>query len=287
MNRQVSERGGSAVTATERYRSARFGPYIVSHIQHGPNKVWFSADNFGHPWRAVRLIFMLDGEMTLQVRDRTEVIGPRCAALTIGWHPLGFETPGARVIEVDFAVERAQMGCDFEDDTLVIWQPETALPSATCAALRELLTQPGANDAVRTETTRVVDQLITSVVSFRPKQAPINEYGLADRESILAYLQDNHTNRDLSLIRIANHFSVSTRTLHRLFEDDKQTICGHLAEARLNTALAKLQDPALAPNTLEEIAEQSGYASSMAMRRAVLAATNQTPSELRNVALAV
>jgi AraC-like DNA-binding protein len=273
------------VIPAERYRSARFGPYIVSHIQHGANKVWFPADNFGHPWRAVRLIFVLDGQITLQAKERTAVVGPRCAALTVGWQPLGFETAGARVIEVDFAIERAQTGCSFEEDSLIIWQPETALPSATCAALRELLTQPGATDTVRTETTRVVDQLITSVVSFRPKPAPINEYGLADRESVLAYLRDNHTNRDLSLIRIANHFSVSTRTLHRLFEDDTQTICSHLAQERLNTALTRLKDSAWASSNLEEIAEQSGYASSMALRRAVLAATNKTPSEFRSFEL--
>ena len=264
-----------------RGRSARFGPYQVSHIQHPAMRLESDGDNFGHPWRAVRMTFVLDGELKLQMGTHSEVVGPRCAALTVGWQPVKMETSGARVLEVDIAVERTQMNGFLKCDDLVVWPPETALPSATCAALRELLMQPGANDTVRNETTRVVDQLLTAVVTCRPEPEMTHECVIVDREHILEYVRAHHTNQELSPIRIANHFGISTRTLHRLFEGDTQTICGYLAEARINSALTQLRDRNMADATLEQIAELSGYGSALALRRAVLSATGKTPSEVR------
>lgn len=263
-----------------RGRSARFGPYMVSHVQHAANRVEMAGDNFGHPWRTARMMFVLDGELKLQVGAHSEVVGPRCAALTVGWQPGKMETTGARVLEVDIAVERTQMNSFLGNDDLVVWPPETALPSATCAALRELLMQPGANDKARNETTRVIDQLLTAVVTFRPEPELAHECVIVDREHILDYVREQHTSQELSPIRIANHFGISTRTLHRLFEGDTQTICGYLAEARLNTALAHLRNNR-SDATLEQVADMSGYGSAEAMRRAVLSATGKTPSEVR------
>lgn len=264
-----------------RGRSARFGPYLVSHIQHPATKVELTGDNFGHPWRCARMTFVLDGEMRLQSGTKREVIGPRCAALTVGWQPMKIETTGARVLEVDIAVERTQMTNFLGNESLVVWPPETALPSATCAALRELLMQPGANDQSRNETTRVVDQLLTAVVTFRPKAELNRECVVVDREHIIEYVLKNHTNSDLSPIRIASHFGISTRTLHRLFSNDARTICGYLAQARLDSALAMLRNPQLAELTFEQVAERSGHGSLAALRRAILSETGKTPAEVR------
>ena len=85
----------------DRRRSARFGAYLVSVVQTGPVKMRVPGDNFGHPWRAVRLVVVLEGELSLRTSGTIEVLGRRAAALAVGWRPLEIETSGALVLEVD------------------------------------------------------------------------------------------------------------------------------------------------------------------------------------------
>ncbi|WP_162616466.1 helix-turn-helix transcriptional regulator [Xylanimonas allomyrinae] len=265
-----------------RRRSARFGAYLVSLVQLGPMTTRVPGDNFGHPWRAVRLVVVLDGEVTIKTAGTIEVLGPRAAALAVGWRPLEVSSPGALLVEVDVAVERTAMRGTFDDTPLTVWGPETVLPSATASALRELVCQPGVVPEVRAESVRIVEQLVGAVATCRPETRSAALLEQVERSRVIQHIAVHHAERDLTPAVIAEHFGVSTRTLHRLFEGEERTVCGWIAHERLRSALSRLHDPRYANVTLEDVAELCGYGSALALRRAVQSATGATPSELRS-----
>ncbi|MCL1871616.1 MAG: AraC family transcriptional regulator [Promicromonosporaceae bacterium] len=266
----------------ERRRSVRFGAYLVSLVQTGPVTLRVAGDNFGHPWRAVRLMVVLDGEVSLKTAGTLEVLGPRAAALAVGWRPLEITSPGALVIEVDIAVERTAMRGTFDETPLTVWDSDAILPGATANALRELVCRPGVVPEVRAETVRVVEQLVGAVATARPETRTTALLEQVERSRVIAHIGAHHADHDLTPAVIAAHFGVSTRTLHRLFEGEDLTVCGWIAHERLRSALARLHDPRYASVTLEDVAELCGYGSALALRRAVQAATGSTPSELRS-----
>ena len=266
----------------ERRRSARFGAYLVSLVQTGPFTTRIPGDNFGHPWRAVRLVVVLDGEVTVKAGGTIEVLGPRSAALCVGWRPHEVSTQGALVIEVDVAVERTSMRGTFDETPLTVWPPDAVLPGATASALRELVCQPGTVPEVRQETVRVVEQLVGALATSRPETRSAVLLEQVERSRVVQYIGAHHADNDLTPASIAEHFGVSTRTLHRLFEGEERTVCGWISHERLRSALNRLHDPRYAGVTLEDLAELCGYGSALALRRAVQGATGSTPSELRS-----
>ena len=265
----------------ERRRSAHFGSYLVSLVQTGEVKTRLAGDNFGHPWRAVRLWVVFDGEITITTAGNTETLTPRCAALAVGWRPLEIETAGALLVEVDIAIERTPLKGTFDETPLTAWGPEAVLPAAVAAALRELAIRPGDAPKVRAEATRVVEQLVGAVATSRPETKPAALLEQVERSRVIQYIAAHHAEASLTPATIAEFFGVSTRTLHRLFEGAERTICGWIAHERLRSALARLYDPRYAAVTLEDLAELCGYGSALALRRAVQTATGATPSELR------
>lgn len=265
----------------ERRRSARFGPYLVSLVQTGKVEVRLAGDNFGHPWRAVRLWVVLDGVVLITTAGSTETLTPRCAALAVGWRPLEVETAGALLIEVDIAIERTPMKGTFDETPLTVWGLEAVLPAAVAAALRELVIRPGDAPKVRAEAMRVVEQLVGAVTTSRPEVRPAALADQVERSRVIQYIAAHHAEANLAPATIAEFFGVSTRTLHRLFEGEERTICGWIAHERLRSALARLHDPRYSAVTLEDLAELCGYGSGLALRRAVQTATGATPSELR------
>ena len=265
----------------EKRRSARFGPYLISIVQTAEHQTRLAGHNFGHPWRAVRLWVVLDGELTITSAGNTETLTPRCAALAVGWRPLEVQTPGALLIEVDVAVERTPMKGTFDETPLTVWGPDAVLPSAVAAALRDLVIHPGDVPRVRAEVTRVIEQLVGAVATTRPETRSSALLEQVERSRVIQYISAHHAEADLAPATIAEYFGVSTRTLHRLFEGEERTICGWIAHERLRSALARLHDPRYSAVTLEDLAELCGYGSALALRRAVQTATGATPSELR------
>lgn len=261
-------------------RSTRFGPYLLSLVSHGPVTLRGTGDNFGHKVRTVRLGFVFEGELTVSAAEASHVLQPAAAALVLGWRPVDLVTPGAKLLEVDIAVDSTELRGSFEDETLLVWGPEAVLPSATAAALRELVNHPGVTEATRAETTRVVEQLVTAMATLPPVIRHVVQTEPLDRKAVRKYIRRQFADVELSPTTIAEHFGVSTRTLHRLFEPDKKTVSQLIGDERLAAALTALKNPRL-DQTLEELATSCGYGSGLALRRAVLAATGKTPSDLR------
>jgi len=172
----------------ERTRSATFGPVVVSLAKHGSYDTHLPGNNFGQAWRAARFYFPLEGELRFSSdrdsgakslgRSHLGTIGERSAALMAGWHPVRIACEGADVLEVDIAAERfnsLRPDCPARAKLLsyrfASWAPETCLPSATAAALRELMEQPGSSDPIRAETAKVVQALLASLLTLAPAQS--------------------------------------------------------------------------------------------------------------------
>jgi len=282
-----ARRGETGLTMAEtlgndRRRSTRFGPYLVSLVHLAPGTIRSPGDNFGNPSRTVRIAFVYDGQLTLTALGTTAELHPSHAAMAVGWRPLDLSSTGTNLVEVDIAVDSSSHNFGLEEEGLVVWRPETVLPSATAAALRELISHPGVAGEIRNETTRVVEQLITALLNLRPGPQLPPAIETMERSRIVNYIAEHYADKHLTPAAIAEHFRISTRTLHRMFEGTEHTVCQAIATERLNAATAMLIDPKQTRTTIEEVADVCGYGSGLALRRAVLAATGQTPSQLRN-----
>jgi AraC-like DNA-binding protein len=293
---------------------------MVSLANHGRYNVNLAGDNFGLAWRAARLYLPLAGELRFTAAGKLSTVGARAGALVAGWHPVNLACDGAQVLEVDIATERFSERDLLRKFKFAVWTAESCLASATAAALRELLEHPGGSSAIRAETNRVVEALIGSMLQVAQvgsetrgasrsfavggaaspsaaaqgvgsssgsgsSSAPGAAAALSSA-AVQKYISRKYTDAELNPAAIATHFNVSLRTLYRCFGgsadgEAEDGISKALGTARLNAALAKLRDPALADYTLDELAAKCGYRSSLALRRAVLAATGQTPSEIR------
>jgi len=268
----------------DRRRSTRFGPYLVSLVRLAPGTISVPGDNFGNPSRTARIAFVHDGQLTVSALGTTAELLPAHAAMAVGWRPLELATGGTSFVEVDISVDTSSHNFGLEDEGLVVWRPEMALPSATAAALRELIAHPGVAGETRGETVRVVEQLITALLHLRPEpEAPPPNESM-EHSRIVAYIAEQHADPHLTPASIADHFRISTRTLHRIFEGADYTVCQAIATERLAAAQALLTNPKTRRMSIEEVAHTCGYGSGLAMRRAVLAATGMTPSQLRATA---
>jgi len=352
-----------AVHLSERTRSVTFGPVVVALANHGSYETELPGDNFGLPWRAARLYFPLEGELHFKAaqgnaassahRSRgphalPQQVGARGAALAAGWHPFHLASAGAQVLEVDIATERFDERDLLQSFSFAAWRPESCLPSATAAALRELIDRPGSAGSapIRAETARVVTALLgtmlhaarlatetapqaaltvapakltAAALAKLPDAGELSEAPKLTRSDILKYLHRKYRDAELTPAAVAEHFHVSLRTLYRCFDDGGRTgndpvglatplprlldrrgqtndagaavggmrpaeadgVSGALAQLRVEHALKLLADSRFADYTLDELAEMCGYRTALSLRRAVQAATGQTPSQLR------
>jgi len=183
---------------SERIRSATFGPVAISLAKHGTYETHLPGNNFGLPWRAARFFFPMEGELRFRPNTNSEVwpveqsaentriwpveqrsgrrnqpngnetdshtVGAKAAALAVGWHPVHLACEGAQVLEVDVATERFAARDLLNKFKFTTWAAHTCLPSATAAALHELLERPASSEPIRAETNRVVESLITALL---------------------------------------------------------------------------------------------------------------------------
>lgn len=112
----------------------------------------------------------------------------------------------------------------------------------------------------------------------RDQKETINTTELLDR--IVAYIEENLTEADLSVSGIADHFHISLGYLSRYFKKQKQTgLLEYLHRERLKRAKALMQENP--EQTLDEIAAQCGLPGSMALIRLFKRYEGRTPGSMR------
>ena len=87
----------------------------------------------------------------------------------------------------------------------------------------------------------------------------LNKTGLY--KSMYSWLKENFVNPDISTIHIANHFSVSTREIHRQFAlaTSGFSFLDTLRKMRMTAAVRMLKDPKFATLTIAEIGYRCGF----------------------------
>lgn len=98
----------------------------------------------------------------------------------------------------------------------------------------------------------------------------------------LAFMQENLSRTDLTPERIAEGIGVSTRYVHRVFEDAEQTVCETLTDMRLERCRKELASPG--PMSIKEIAMRAGFKSQSHFSSLFRANFGATPRAYRQAA---
>ncbi|WP_103500140.1 helix-turn-helix domain-containing protein [Streptomyces sp. SM14] len=102
------------------------------------------------------------------------------------------------------------------------------------------------------------------------------------RAQIRSHIDRHLHDPELTPGRVAAAHYLSTRQLHRIFEDDDTSVTGYLRERRLERARRALAAPTRADSPVHAIAAQCGFTSAAHFSRAFRAAFGETPTDYRN-----
>ncbi|MFF6789104.1 helix-turn-helix domain-containing protein [Streptomyces filamentosus] len=101
---------------------------------------------------------------------------------------------------------------------------------------------------------------------------------------IRAFIDARLSDPGLDPATVAAHHHISVRLLHRLFEDQPETVAAHIRRLRLERVRADLADPRLARHTVAALAARRGYRHPADFNRAFRRAYGMPPGEYRRLA---
>ncbi|WP_323373020.1 helix-turn-helix domain-containing protein [Streptomyces alkaliterrae] len=104
------------------------------------------------------------------------------------------------------------------------------------------------------------------------------------RLRIRAFIRQNLADPELGPALVASAHHISVRYLHRLFEDEPETVADSIRRQRLAGARRDLSDPALAAVSVQDIAARWGFRHHAAFTRAFRGAFGTSPSGHRRTA---
>lgn len=102
------------------------------------------------------------------------------------------------------------------------------------------------------------------------------------RLQVRSFIQQNLDNPDLSPGTIAAAHHMSTRTLHRLFQHDGQTVTDWIRQCRLQRCRQDLADPLLRRDPIQDIAARWGFFNPAHFSRLFRGAYGVNPQEYRD-----
>lgn len=103
------------------------------------------------------------------------------------------------------------------------------------------------------------------------------------RMAILEYIDSRLNDPALGVQEIARKFGCSSRTLHKLFENEEHTVVRTIWERRLERCREDLIDPAMQERSITEIAYRWGFSDSQHFSRAFKNRYGVKPSEYRRL----
>lgn len=275
-----------------RSRSARVGDIELTYLVHAPARFTSMGANFGHREDTVRLVVVLDGSVVLGTgnADRGErTVGSRDSVLMAGWETTTYAASSpVRALIIDAPAAVASLPGLEDGAPIRVAHSPAVLPSALSAYALEILRQDlsGLSSPVRAQMTESLISLYHAAASAHVDSPTRDTRRDELRACVEQLIARNYADPDFSQKTLARRLGLSTRTLQRLFEDEGSSVTRKIAARRVEQVLARLRDPRYAHVPLDEIAVLAGYSSALILRRAVIAATGHTPTQVRAEALA-
>ncbi len=150
------------------------------------------------------------------------------------------------------------------------------------SASASIMTAGSLTDSEREQLGRQLAALIEMTV--RPTtRTPPSMCARAAAAPSLDYIDRNLADTDLNIGAIARAFSSSSRTIHKLFEGEAQTVARLIWERRLERCREEMADPAMAHRSITEIAHLWGFSDSQHFSRAFKHRFGLTPRDYRNL----
>jgi AraC-like DNA-binding protein len=159
-----------------------------------------------------------------------------------------------------------------------------ALVSGLARQAIERLDEVDASDGVRIGSTLV--DLLTVTLDARLGRAEATSPETRRRALLLeihAFIERRLADPDLSPAQIAQHHHISLRLLHKLFEEQQETVGAWIRRRRLERCRRDLQNPALRDRSVAAIAARSGFREASHFSRAFRREYGLTPTEFRNI----
>ncbi|ACZ30854.1 transcriptional regulator, AraC family [Xylanimonas cellulosilytica DSM 15894] len=267
-----------------RSRTARFGEISVTYLEHGPVRLDTPELSWGSDPETLRLVVVVEGEVSLRHSEAAATLSPRDSALILGTSLVAYSSEApARIVICDLPTDHAGLTALPRSAPFVVGRADAAVPCALGAFLLDLLRQDADRLAPlsRAQVADVLRTLATSTIMALAVAGCSGWEVRRQRLAALRHIAQRYTDPELSSASVAEHLGLSRRSLQRLFEGEERTVAQRIQEVRTQHAITRLRDPRLAAASLTEIATLSGFGSTVAMRRAVQEATGLTPSELR------
>lgn len=269
-----------------RSHTARFGEIQVTYLEHGPVRLDTPDRAWGGDPDTLRLMVVVDGEVSLRHSEATATLSTRDSALILGTSLVTYSSDApARVVVCDMP-DHSGLAALPRSAPFVVGRADAAVPCALGAFLLDLLRQDGERLAplARAQVADVLRTLATSTVMALAVAGCSGWELRRQRLAALRHIAARYTDPDLSSASVAEHLGLSRRSLQRLFEGEERTVAQRIQAVRTQHAITRLRDSRLAAASLAEIATLSGFGSTVAMRRAVQDTTGLTPSDLRRAA---
>lgn len=283
--------GGRARTVRERddFRArivtGRFGAIDLSMMKHTAHAHANKGTNFGHNHPVSRLVIGIEGHGTARIGRQTFDLEPGTGLLVPGHTPVSYETNGSNTrLHLDLAVDDRAFAAHLDGAPVAHWAARSPVLDGLAAFGQTVLRHDDsrASWAERAEVRRALEALAVATVVSAP---PIEDSDGVDRSArslTLDYIRMHHTDPRLTPAEVARKIGVSVRTVQRAFKDERG-VAEWIAQFRLDHAIELLRDERFAALTMAEVAERAGYGSTICMRRAVSAATGQSPAAFRRL----
>lgn len=232
---------------------------------------------FGINLSGVSIVGWGGNEITLGAGQAVAVdpdAGPFTVLRSRPSHMIGLRLP-RRSVPVDAA--------SFRTSPLRVVPADTAALRLLTGYLCGTLSNPALSTALADTVVLHLTDLIGHSLEPHPHAPPTNGHGTraARLMAIKADIDRGLTDPSLAAAAIAARHGISTRYLHKLFEDEATTFGRYVLDRRLTAAHRTLRNPRNASKTVSSVAHDTGFGDLSYFNRTFRRRYQVTPSELR------
>lgn len=265
-------------------RTVRLGALAVDHVRASPLTALGTPARVAGSGPVLQLGMVRSGFLRLRQDDRSEDLGAGQGGL-LRWdapYRIACQLPvDIFSVLIPFPALGALTGrlAEFTARPL----PPTALSRLTLRMLEQVGTHPpDPNTAAARCIERTLTELVKALIAELAGDPPASG---ADTDGARLRVRDHILGRlgepDLGPAQIAADIHVSTRYLHRLFENENTTVAAFIRSARLAAAARMLTDAASSHLSVAQVARMNGFAGSSQFARCFRARFGVSPSEMR------